>query len=362
MEPINVAEYEALARSRLDPAAWDYYRSGSEDEATLRANRTAYDAVRLRPRMLVDVSVCNLATTVLGTPVSMPILVAPTAYHCLAHPEGECATARGAGAAQTLMVASTLATRTLEDIAQAASGPLWFQLYVYRDRRVSEALVRRAEEAGYRALVLTVDTPRLGRREADLRNGFGLPPHLTMANLREEEEPEIHADRPGASGLALHADARFDQSLTWDVIDWLRSITSLPIIIKGIVTAEDALEAVARNVAGIVVSNHGGRQLDGAISTLEALPEVAEAVAGRCEVYLDGGVRRGTEVLKALALGARAILVGRPILWGLAASGEDGVRHVLELLRNELALALALAGQPTVQNVPRSLVRIGIRN
>lgn len=359
MEPINLADYEALAQLKLPPAAWDYYRSGSEDESTLRANRAAFAHVRLRPRVLADVSACELGTAVLGQEVSMPILVAPTAYHCLAHPEGECATAAAAGAAGTLMVASTLATRSLEEIAGAAGGPLWFQLYVYRDRRLSESLVRRAEAAGYRALVLTVDTPRLGRREADIRNGFGLPPHLTMANMRDEEEPEIHADRPGASGLALHADARFDQGLSWEAIDWLRSITSLPIIVKGIVTAEDALEAVARGVAGIVVSNHGGRQLDGAVATLEALPEVAEAAAGRCEVYLDGGVRRGTDVLKALALGARAVLIGRPVLWGLAADGPDGVRRVLELLRAELALALALAGQPSVRAVGRSLVKVG---
>jgi 4-hydroxymandelate oxidase len=357
VDPINVSDYEPIARERMEPSAWDYYRSGSDDEVTLRENRAAYERIRLRPRMLVDVSTCDLATTVLGTPVSMPILVAPTAYHRLANDEGECATARGAAAAETLMVVSTLATRSLEEVAQATTGPLWFQLYVYRDRAVSEALVRRAEAAGCRALVLTVDTPRLGRRERDIRNGFGLPSHLRLANFADSysEEPET---APGVSGLALYANSLFDTSLTWEALEWLRSVTSLPVLVKGVLTAEDAHLAIAHGAAGIVVSNHGGRQLDGVPATIEALPEVAEAVAGRCEVYVDGGIRRGTDVLKALALGARAVLVGRPILWGLAARGEDGVRHVLELLRTELELAMALSGRPTIASIDRSLVRL----
>jgi 4-hydroxymandelate oxidase len=357
VEPINVMEYEPLARAAVEAAAWDYVQGGSEDEVTLQANRAAYARLRLRPRVLVDVSACELATTVLGLPVAMPILVAPTGYQCLVHPEGELASVRAAGSVGTLFVASTMATHTLEAIAAAASAPLWFQLYVYRERAITERLVRRAEAAGYRALVLTVDTPRLGRRERDLRNGFSLPPHLRMANFVSEGQAEVPEVTPGASGLAIHAAATFDTALTWEAVAWLRSITPLPLVVKGILTAEDARLAVRYGVDGVMVSNHGGRQLDSAPATLEALPEVVEAVNGACEVYLDGGIRRGTDVLKALALGARAVLVGRPVLWGLAARGEAGARHVLELLRDELELALALAGRPRLADVDGSLVR-----
>jgi isopentenyl diphosphate isomerase/L-lactate dehydrogenase-like FMN-dependent dehydrogenase len=300
----------------------------------------AFQRIRLRPRVLVDVSHVELATTVLSTPVSMPILIAPTALHGLAHPEGECATVRAAGAAGTLMIVSSSSTRQLEDIAQSATGPLWFQLYIWTFRQAEE-LVRRAEAAGYRALVLTVDLPEMGNRERDRRNEL----HLHNDIMRTAYE--------------LEADAvSILNTLTWDTIDWLRERTTLPILLKGILTAEDAALAAEHGVAGVIVSNHGGRQLDTAIPSIEALPEVVEAVAGRCEVYVDGGIRRGTDVLKALALGARAVLLGRPILWGLAARGEEGVAHVLELLRAELALDMALAGCPTLASVTRSLIRL----
>lgn len=359
MDPINVAEYEPLARASMEPSAWDYFRSGAEDEVSLRANRAAFERIRLRPRVLVDVSATDTRTTVLGIPVRMPVLCGPTAYHGLAHPEGECETARGAGEAGTLMTASTISNRTLEDIAAAATSPLWFQLYVYRDRSISEWLVRRAETAGYRGLVLTVDAPRLGRREADIRNGFGLPAHLNIANFAGSAMADQPMGDPGISGLAVYAHDMFDTSLTWEALDWLRSVTRLPVVVKGILTGEDAALAVEHGAAAIVVSNHGGRQLDGAVTGIEALPEVVEAVRDRCEVYVDGGIRRGTDVLKALALGARAVLVGRPILWGLAASGALGVRHVLEILHAELELAMALSGRPTLATIDRSLVRIG---
>jgi 4-hydroxymandelate oxidase len=359
MKPINVFEYEPLARAHMEPSAWDYVASGSEDEMTLRANHTAFECLRLRPRVLVEMSASEVATTALGTPVSMPIMIAPMAYQCLAEPEGECATARAAGATGALMVASTLATRTLEEIAAAASGPLWFQLYVYKERAVSEGLVRRAEAAGYRALVLTVDTPRLGRRERDERNGFGLPAHLRMANFADPALTDAAPREAGTSALALHTEAVFDPSLTWEALDWVRGVSALPVVVKGVLTGEDAALAVEHQAAAIIVSNHGGRQLDGAVATIEALPEVVAAADGRCEVYLDGGVRRGTDVLKALALGARAVFIGRPILWGLAAAGEAGVRHVLDLLRAELELDMVLAGRPTLDSIDRSLVRLG---
>ncbi len=336
MELVNVSDYEAAARVRLDQSSWDFYMGGSDDEVTLRANRSAFERIRLRPRMLVDVSTCDTSTTALGTPIQMPIMVAPTSYHGLAHPDAECATVQGAGRAGTLMTVSTAASRHLEDIAAAASGPLWFQLYVSQDERVTANLVQRAERAGYRALVLTIDMPRFGRREKDLRNQHV---RTLPGNFKDEGE------------------AIRKNSLTWKDVDWLRTLTSLPILIKGVLTPEDALLGLEHGVDGIVVSNHGGRQLDGALASIEALPEVVEAVAGRCEVYLDGGIRRGTDVLKALAIGARAVLVGRPILMGLTVEGAAGVQDVLTLLRTEFEIAMALCGCPTVASINRSLVR-----
>jgi isopentenyl diphosphate isomerase/L-lactate dehydrogenase-like FMN-dependent dehydrogenase len=338
MRPINVADYEALAEQRLSPLAWAYYSTGSDGEVTLRENVAAFARLRLRPRALVDVSAIELTTTLLGTPVRMPIAVAPTAGHRLAHPEGECATARAAGDAGTLMVVATEATRTLEDIADAVAGPLWFQLYVYRTRALAESLVRRAEEAGYRALVLTVDAPVWSRRERVLRCPDEWPADLPVANIADQEELDYPA------------------SLTWHDLAWLRSQTALPLVLKGIMTAEDARRAVEHGVEAIVVSNHGGRQLDGVAASIEALPEV-RAAAEHCEVYLDGGIRRGSDVLKALALGARAVFVGRPVLFGLAVDGAAGARHVLELLRDELALAMALSGTPTLAAIGPALVR-----
>ncbi len=349
---VNVLDFEALARKRMKRAFFDYYAGGAEDERTLEANRGAFAEIFLRPRVLVDVSRIETATTALGAPVSMPILIAPTAFHRLAHRDGELATARAAGAARTLMVASTISTCSLEEIAQAATGPLWYQLYVYKDRSLARNLIRRAEAAGYRALCLTVDTPQLGRRERDERNRFTLPRGIRMKNF---EEAGLDVATMGMS-FAVYAGRQLDPSLTWDAVEWLRSETSLPILLKGVIAAEDAARSVERGVQGIIVSNHGGRQLDGAEATIRALPRVVDAVAGRAEVYVDGGVRRGADVLKALALGARAALVGRPCLWGLAAGGEKGVARVLAMLRHELTIAMALCGCPSVPSIDRSLV------
>ena len=334
MELINVFDYETLAQARLEPGVWGYYSGGSDDEVTLHANRSAFERIRLRPRMLVDVSICDMHTTVLGTPVSVPVLIAPTAFHCLAHPRGECATAEAARRAGVLMIASTSSTQSLEDIAREADGPLWFQLY-FSDRKSAEELVHRAEAAGYRALVITVDSPRWGHKERAIRSGFSIP---AKANFTDQDA------------------AKANVPLTWESLAWLRSLTSLPLVLKGIFTSEDATLAVQHGVDGIIVSNHGGRQLDGVSASIEVLPEVVEAIDGRCEIYLDGGIRRGTDVLKALALGARAVLVGRPILWGLAVNGAEGVSHVLEILRSELELAMVLAGRPALDSIDRSLV------
>lgn len=352
MQPINLFDYETLAGQRMGhiPWAWDYYQGGSEDEVSLRANRTAFEHLRLRPRMLVNVSTCDLRTSVLGTSVSMPILVGPTAGHGLAHPDAECATARAVQQAETLMAVSTQSTRSLEEIAQIGQCPRWFQLYIDSYRQ-AEHLVRRAEAAGYGALVLTVDTPRRGNRERDIRNNIGQHLEAYAPSLGSGNASPLMESTSNGEETSIIA------SLTWEILPWLRSITTLPILLKGILTAEDALLALEYGAAGIIVSNHGGRQLDGVVASIEALPEVVEAVAGRCEVYVDGGVRRGTDVLKALALGARAVLLGRPILWGLAVNGETGVHDVLQLLRAELELAMTLAGCPTLRSITRSLVR-----
>lgn len=355
MSLIRIDEYEALAREKLSEMAWGYYVSGARDELTLGRNREAWQELSLLPRALVDVSVRDTSTTVLGASVSSPILVAPTAFHQLAHPEGECATAAAASASGTIMCLSTLSNRPVEAVASSSSGALWFQLYVYKDRSVSEALVRRVEEAGCTALVLTVDAPVFGTRERDVRSGFHLPKGLEIANLL----PAGHEGLPGSSGrsgLSDYTERLFDPSLSWADLDWLRSITSLPILIKGLVRVDDALRAADSGVDGVVVSNHGGRQLDTCVATAEALGPIAEAVGDRLEVLVDGGIRRGTDVLKALALGARAVLVGRPVLWGLASGGSQGVEEVLALLQGELDQAMALCGCPTVSAITRDLI------
>ncbi|MGV4983329.1 alpha-hydroxy acid oxidase [Streptomyces sp. NRAIS4] len=347
---VTLDDYYAAARTSVEPSAWDYIDGGSGDETTLRENLAGYRRYRLRPRILVDVSRCDMSTTLLGSPVALPIAVAPTGFHGLVTPQAESACARAAGEVGALMVVSTFATTRLEDVARAARGPLWMQLYVFRDRTVSEDLVKRAEAAGYRALVVTVDAPVRGRRVRDLRNAFTLPSGLAPGNF-----PSAPADGSSAE-LAAHMARRIDPTFTWDDLAWLRSLTRLPIVLKGVLTAEDAAHAAELGVAALVVSNHGGRQLDGSVTALDALPEVVSAVAGRCEVLIDGGIRRGSDVLVALALGARAVLVGRPVLWGMAVSGTQGARDVLSILRADLETAMALCGRTDLASVDASLL------
>lgn len=357
----TVDDYERAALARLPTMVADYYEGGAGEERTLRENRAAFARWTFRPRVLVDVSTVDLGTTVLGSPLSFPILVAPTAFHRLAHPEGEIATARGVKAAGTTMVVSTLASVRLEDVAETGVDR-WFQLYVLRDHEYTGMLLKRASEAGYRAVVLTVDTPVLGTRYRDERNRFELPDGIAMANLAVTDLPATDAAGHPGSGLSHHVSGEHDESLAWDDLAWIRSLAPLPLVLKGIVTAEDARLAVEAGVDGIIVSNHGGRQLDGAPATLDALPEVVDAVAGRAEIYLDGGVRRGSDVLTALALGARAVFVGRPVLWGLTVGGADGVTAVLEMLRDELRLAMQLTGTTSIAAITRSLVRPAVRS
>lgn len=352
---VNLRELEALAKERLSPMAFDYYVSGACDEITLAENERAYDRIFLAPRMLVDVSRRDLSTEILGQHASMPILVAPTAFHRLAHPDGEKATARAAAAAGTIFTLSTLSTSSIEEVAATGNGTKWFQLYVYSDRGVTQSLVERAEKERYKAIVLTVDSPMLGRRERDVRNGFHLPADLCVANLMKAGFEQL-PPKERESGLAAYIATLYNTALTWKDLEWLCSLTKLPVLVKGVLRPDDALRALEHGAAGIVVSNHGGRQLDTVPATVTVLPSIVEAVAGRADVLVDGGIRRGTDVLKALALGAKAVLVGRPVLWGLATDGEQGVLRVLEMLKAELDLALVLSGCPSVKEIPRDLI------
>ncbi len=350
-DPINLHDYERLAAEQLPAGPLGYYAGGAGDERTLRGNEAAWASRPLRPRVLVDVGEVSAATSVLGIPVSMPVLVAPTALHRMAHPAGEQATARAAAAAGTLLTLSTLATSTPAEVAAAAPGaPRWFQLYVTRDRSISRALVDQAVEHGFDGIVVTVDAPVPGRRERDHRTGFRVPADLDM--------PAVTAALGHSGGVSVEDFfSVVDPAVTWADLEQFASDCEVPVIVKGIQTAEDAALACEHGAAAVVVSNHGGRQLDGVAPTAEVLPEVVDAVADRLEVYVDGGIRRGTDVLTALALGARAVLIGRPVLWGLVVAGEDGVRHVLETMRDEVESALALLGARSPEEVVRAHVR-----
>jgi isopentenyl diphosphate isomerase/L-lactate dehydrogenase-like FMN-dependent dehydrogenase len=346
---VNTADFEAAAAERLEAGLLGYYAGGAGDERTLADNVAAFTRRVLRPRVLVDVSEVSAATTVLGSPVSMPVLVAPTALHRLAHPDGEPGMARAAAAAGTIYCLSTLATSHPSEVAAAApAAPRWFQVYCLRDRAVTDALVDEAVESGFDALVLTVDAPRAGRRERDFRTGFAVPADADMPAIRRAT---------GAPRCPTPAEffALVDASLDWAAVGRLAE-RGLPVVVKGIQTGEDAALACEHGATAIVVSNHGGRQLDGVAASIDVLPEAVEAVGGRIEVYMDGGIRRGTDVLVALALGARAVMVGRPLLWGLAVGGEAGALRVLELLREELELGMTLLGTPAVGAITRAHV------
>jgi len=349
-KPVNVLDFEAIAREKMKPSAYDYYAGGADDEVTLGENRQAFRRIALRPRVLAGTASVATDTELLGVTLPFPIALAPTAFNRLGHPDGELAAARAAGRAGALMCCSTISSTSIEDIAAAATGPLWFQLYVYRDRDVTRDLVARAEAAGCRAIVLTVDTPQLGRRERDMRGGFTLPAGIGIRNLERYGTPDALKWSQSAT-FTDYVHNLLDAGLTWDAVSWLKSITKLPVLIKGILTPEDAALALEHGASGIVVSNHGGRQLDGVMATIDALPAIAARVAGRVPILMDGGVRRGTDVFKAVALGARAVLIGRAYLWGLAADGEAGVSRVLEMLEHEFKLAMALAGCPSISAI-----------
>jgi 4-hydroxymandelate oxidase len=355
IDALNLHDLEARARERLSQSAGGYYASGAWDEVTLRDNAAAFERIKVHYRVLVDVSRRDLSVSVLGQRIAFPVLVAPTAFHKLAHPDGELATVRAAGRAGTIMVLSSLSTTLVEEVLAAADGPVWFQLYINKDRGFTRDLVARVTAAGCQAIVVTVDTPEWGRRERDVRNAFHLPPGLAAVNLLPSN-PGGEAIGQSGKGMGQAFGWMLDPSLTWADVEWLRGISTIPVVLKGICRADDAKAAVGSGADAIVVSNHGGRQMDTAPATIDVLPACANAVGGRVPVLLDGGIRRGLDVLKALALGATAVQVGRPALWGLAAAGQEGVEHALGILRQELDLAMALAGCPDVQAITRDLV------
>ena len=347
---VTLADHEAHARTRLDSNAWAYFSGGAGDESTLRANCSAWGERLLAPRVLQALAGGNTRIELLGRTLAHPIFLAPVAYQRLAHPDGELASAYAAAAQGAGMVLSTQASWPLESIAQAIAadpdrGPLWFQLYIQPDRGFTRELVHRAERAGYDALVLTVDAPASGARDRERRANFHLPAHVSAVNLAGMAMPAQRRLQPGQSAL-------FDDLLasapTWDDVAWLQSLTRLPVVLKGVLHPNDARQAAVLGVDGVIVSNHGGRTLDTTPATASVLPRIVQAVAGQMPVLVDGGIRRGTDVLKAMALGASAVMVGRPCVYGLANAGASGVAHVLRLLRDELEIAMALCGCRTL--------------
>ncbi len=353
-ELLNVADYGRAANKVLQRDVFDYYEGGALDEVTLKENTASWQRVNLYYRVMAGVRAMDVGTTVLRRPISMPVMVAPTAFHKLACPEGEVAAARAAARAHTAFCLSSLSTTAMEEVFTCASSPKWFQLYIYKDRGLTRELVARAEAAGAEAIVLTVDAPGWGNRERDARNGFRLPPGLTVANVApvgKGDFPQVEG-----SGLAAYVRTYLESALSFDDLDWLCGTTELPVIVKGVCRGDDARRSADRGAAAVVVSNHGGRQLDTAPATCEALPHVVDRVAGACEVYVDGGIRRGSDVLKAVAMGARAVLIGRPILWGLVLAGEEGASAVLEILRRELEEAMLLCGFSTLGEIDGSVL------
>ncbi len=351
--PVSLGDFESLAQGRISHLAFEYVAGGAGDEITLRENRAAFDRIRLRPRVLVDVSRLDTRVSLLGLELPFPILLAPTAYHRLVHEEGELATVRGASAAGAALVVSSFATTSVEEMSAVATCPLWFQLYVQPDRGFTRELVHRAEQAGCRALCVTVDSPVLGARNREQRLRFALPPGMERVNLRGLGKAAGATERPSEQKIYS---AVLDPSLTWREIEWLQSLARVPLLLKGILNPDDARRAVEAGVAGVIVSNHGGRVLDTVPATVDALPMVADQAAGRIPVLVDGGIRRGTDVLKALALGARAVLIGRPYLYGLGALGAEGVTRVVNVLKSEFEMAMALSGRPTLPSIDRSVL------
>lgn len=353
---VTIDDWEPLAKEALSQMVFEYVSGGAGDEITLRENRNGFDRIRLRPKMLVDVSTIDTSTTLFGYQMPIPVLLAPVAYQKMIHPDGELESLRGANAAGVTFVASTAASTAVEDIASVATVPPWFQLYASDDRVFTKALVDRARESGCTALCFTVDAPVRGQRDRDTRNSFCLPPGLTRPNFRDLTLAAATGN-PRAEGRSIYS-PNLCPRLTWSYFDWLRSVAKMPVLLKGILTAEDAKRGVDAGADGFVVSNHGGRVVDSVVSAIEALPEIVEAVEGKVPVLMDGGIRRGVDIVKAIALGASAVMIGRPYLYALAANGAEGVRQCLEMLHREIEMAMAACGRPDIASIDRALVKL----
>lgn len=353
MTLLNVADYERVAQEKMEKMFFDYYASGAMDEHTLRDNQEAYGRIKLLYRVLRGLKTRDLSTTILGHPIDLPIIIAPSGFQKLAHPDGELAMARAASTAGTIMTLSTAATSSLEEVAEVAERPLWFQLYMYKDKGLTKSLVQRAKEAGYSAIAFTVDLPVLGRRERDMRNQFALPAGLTLKNFTGEKDD---FPQTGGSGLNAYTQELFKFDLSYEDLDWLCANSDLPVWVKGIAHPDDALMSLEHGASGIWVSNHGGRQLDTAPATIDTLPDIAEAINGKAPIILDGGIRRGGDVFKALALGADVVAIGRAALWGLATNGQAGVEAVLGILADELDNIMALCGVNTINDISETYI------
>lgn len=356
MALVCVEDYEKEALRSIPKNALDYYRSGAGNEFSLSLNVEAFKRWRILPRFLRDVGGVNTACNVLGCRLSTPIGVAPTAMQRMAHDDGEIGNALSAGKIGGIFILSTLSTTPLEEVAAAAPNTTkWFQLYIYKDRSLTESMVRRAEKAGYKAIVLTIDAPYFGARRADARNKFKLPPHLGLLNFQGDQANSVKS-MEGSSGINEYVTRQFDPAITWTDVSWLVKFTKLPVVVKGVLTREDALLARNCGCKGIIVSNHGARQLDSVPASIEVLPTIVDAVGNDMTIMLDGGVRQGTDVFKALALGAKAVFMGRPLVWGLAVNGQKGAEHVLELVQRDLELTMKLSGCVNIGDITKEYV------
>ena len=345
-DPINLFEYEKLAEATLEKGEYDFITGGATDEITIRRTRAVFDSIMIRPRMLVDVSHRDLSTTVLNQKISLPVMLDPAGNHSAAHPDAEIATVKAANAADTLMILSSHASRTLEEVAAASTGPLWFQQYFFEDRGLTTEMAARAEEAGYSAICITLDAKISPKRERNIRNNYIGPDSPNYSQL----DLGTHSWKFAADAPSGPMDIR-SVSADWSELEWFSSSTNLPVIVKGVMRGNDGILAANNGAQGIIISNHGGRYLDTTPATIEVLPEITSAVDGRAEVYLDGGIRRGTDIYKAIALGARAVLIGRPLFWGLAANGESGLASVLEILRDELDTTMGMCGCNDLESI-----------
>ncbi|PCI18338.1 MAG: alpha-hydroxy-acid oxidizing enzyme [Piscirickettsiaceae bacterium] len=352
---LNLLDYEKAAEMRLEPAAKDYFRSGAMDEHTLVDNIAAFQRIKFLPRVLNNVSHINSHTSFSDHDLSVPLIISPTAFLGMAHKDGELAVARAANSVNSIMICSTMSNQPIEEITAASNATVWFQLYVYKDKDATLALIDRAKQAGCQALVITVDAPYLGQREQDVRNQFQLPAHLKMSNLHALEHSKL-PNKVGHSGLAHYFESLIDKSLTWRDIKWLKQQANMPIYLKGILHPKDALLAIEYGVDGIIVSNHGGRQLDGSIASIDALASISKAVNKQVPIIMDGGIRRGSDILKALALGAQCVGIGRPVIWGLSHAGQRGIENVFKILETELKLAMALAGCADISSISNELI------